>query len=59
MPEIFKDVTQKELVDVPYEIKKWLLEYQIISHHIILLKEDIDFYRSSIMDAIMRNCEII
>jgi hypothetical protein len=45
------DCTQPDLMDVPYEIKVWLFEYEIINHYVRRLKEGVDLYLSNIHDV--------
>lgn len=44
------DCTQPDLMDVPYEIKVWLFEYEITYHYVRRLKEGVDLYLSNIDD---------
>lgn len=44
------DFSQPDLMDVPYEIKVWLFEYEILNHYVRRLKESVDVYLSNIHD---------
>ena len=37
-----------DFADVPYEIRKWLFEYEILNRYADRLKEEIDVYLSNI-----------
>lgn len=37
-----------DFADLPYEIRKWLLEYEILNRYADRLKEEIDVYLSKI-----------
>ena len=37
-----------DFADVPYEIRKWLLEYEILNHYADRLKGETDIYLSNI-----------
>ena len=51
MRDIFENSARPDYMYVPYEIKKWLFEYEIVSHYIHRLKDDIDLYRSNMDGA--------
>ena len=51
MRDIFENSAWRDYMYVPYEIKKWLFEYEIVSHYIHRLKDDIDLYRVNIDGA--------
>ena len=51
MRDIFENSARPDYMYVPYEIKKWLFEYEIVSYYIHRLKDDIDLYRSNMDGA--------
>lgn len=41
MPDTLGDPNQRDLSDIPYEIRTWLLEYELLSREIIRLKDEL------------------
>jgi hypothetical protein len=46
--KIESNSSHSDFADMPYEIKKWRLEYEILNQYIKRLKEEIDIILSNI-----------